>query len=156
MQADNQGNDYIKDLREDLEDPVILKASWEGRGVDDTLQNIVHLSNQAGMSLSLTLNIGGSLVTGVLISIDEYYQEIIRGVSASAEDPKNTAAIHLRDMLNRMRPEAGNPVAPQFIHLKNAKIFNGDQKPIPGNGTYWRGKISSVDGFFFGSLKHDS
>jgi hypothetical protein len=40
-----------------------------------------------------------------------------------------------------------------FIHLKNTKVYCGDDKPTPSEGKiFWRGKLSEVDGFFLGRI----
>ena len=42
---------------------------------------------------------------------------------------------------------------PTFIHLKNAEYKNSGNQPISANsGTWWRGRISSIDGFSFDFL----
>lgn len=153
MSEDAKGLGDIEELREDLSDLVILKGSWEGRGTDDTLQNIVHLANDCGIEASISLTIGGSLVTGVLISVETYFDQLIAGFVGASDGGKNSGAVAMTELLTSRKPPGGSPIASQFLHLRDARIFNGGIDPIPGNGTLWRGKISSVDGFFFGVVR---
>jgi hypothetical protein len=48
--------------------------------------------------------------------------------------------------------QPGDPI--YFIHLRNAHIFAPGQPPIPTSphGTFWRGRLASVDGYFLGRL----
>ncbi|MGP4073019.1 gas vesicle accessory protein GvpU [Piscibacillus sp. B03] len=44
----------------------------------------------------------------------------------------------------------------QYIHLKDAQVYNGDQKPTPSKTKFlWRGKLSEVDGFFLGTINNE-
>lgn len=156
MSGENESLGAVEELREDLSDLVILKTSWEGRQIDDTLQTIVHFANECDAGASISLTIGGSLVTGVLISADNYFDQLIAGFSSASGDGKNLAPAAMAKILTARKPAGGSPVPSQFLHLKDAKIYNGGDMPIPGNGTLWRGKISSVDGFFFGVVRTNS
>ncbi|MGW5773412.1 hypothetical protein ACWEVY_30255 [Streptomyces longwoodensis] len=39
-----------------------------------------------------------------------------------------------------------------FIHLRDARVFQPGQNGLPGNGMYWRGRLSEVTGWSFGKL----
>ncbi|WP_139271784.1 gas vesicle accessory protein GvpU [Pseudomonas sp. NFACC04-2] len=153
MSENAEGLEAVEELREDLSDLVILKGSWEGRGIDDTLQSIVHIANDFGIEASISLTIGGSLVTGILISVNTYFDQVIAGFAGAAEGGVNSGVDTMTQLLTARRPPGGSSVPSQYLHLKDAKVYNGGNVPIPGDGTLWRGKISSVDGFFFGIVR---
>jgi hypothetical protein len=41
----------------------------------------------------------------------------------------------------------------QFIHLREARVFSPRGAGLPGNGMYWRGRLSEVSGWSFGLLE---
>ncbi len=62
--------------------------------------------------------------------VAEEYRQTYTDGEAVTEDPSSTA----------------------FLHLRNARTL-GPQGPTPTDGTLWRGRLSSVDGFTFGELR---
>lgn len=40
----------------------------------------------------------------------------------------------------------------QYVHLKDAKVFNDSSTTPSDEGTLWRGKLSSISGFSLGML----
>jgi len=99
-------------------------------------------------AIPITLNVGGLIVSGFLISQAAYFKEFMYGamyrqyqkgieeVPALAESKEAESSLR------------------QFIHLRNAKIFYPGQKPIPGEGDgfLWRGRIAAVDGYSYERL----
>lgn len=93
----------------------------------------------------ITLTVGGILVSGFIISAAIFLQanETIYG-----------------PIIRPILPQEGEssddePPFLEFIHLRDAKFYlPGANHPIPTSsaGTYWRGKISRMDGFFLGTL----
>ncbi len=150
--ADMQSNP-VKELREDLEDPVLLRGSWQGRGIDDTLQAIVDLANSDGLEATVTLTIGGSQIMGILTSVQNYFDLLIHNFAEAAKS-ENIGAINVSNLLENRRPPKSGPLGAQFIHLRDARFYNGDAQPVISEGILWRGKISSIDGFSFGAKKH--
>jgi hypothetical protein len=42
---------------------------------------------------------------------------------------------------------------PHFLHLRDARIFQPDGQPFPlQEGSWWRGRLETVDGFMLGTL----
>ncbi|MFL1806044.1 gas vesicle accessory protein GvpU [Plesiomonas shigelloides] len=118
------------------------------------LQSLVNMANGGVLSFGITLNVGGFLVSGELIGGKAYFEgfgsDFASGLSDSsiADQVKASFAQH-----GEIYSSNENPSPPAYIHLKDARFFNSNGNPIPGNrGVWWRGRISEVDGFSLGSL----
>lgn len=127
------------------------------------LQDLVEIANNGESSdfLGVTLNIGGFLVSGMLIGGKEYFTSLAEELVTNVSDDDKEAA----DGVYRFFSEYGEAYQPRkegeepdsshvrFIHLKNAKFFHPGGNPIPANqGTLWRGQLHAVHGFFIGTI----
>lgn len=126
---------------------------------DNFLQGLVNLCNNTESTMSITLCIGGGLITGTLIGGEEYFNLFHEALVASgfpaeeAEIFKEFGQIY-RDQRDKEKKENYSP--PQFIHLKDAHVFNGGPVAIPTNqGIIWRGRLTEIDGFLLGSISQD-
>lgn len=131
--------------------------------VDNVLQVFSYLANQSGLGIPITLNVSGLLVSGLIISRDEYMKGIAntirKGVSMWPEDDKNFVEDQLLKSMEEPLDEEKMPKLVddvRYIHLKGARVFSVGGKPIPssGDGFLWRGRINSVDGFSIGQLEY--
>ena len=124
------------------------------------LQTLVGMSNNSDVSFSITLNVGGVLVSGELIGGEEYFNGFandlkMAGLPANAADLfKKFGDIYVKQREQKEANQDDNTIPPpQYIHLKNARIFHPGGNPIPTNrGVWWRGRLDAVDGFILGSL----
>ncbi|WP_323920134.1 MULTISPECIES: gas vesicle accessory protein GvpU [Aeromonas] len=135
--------------------PVQLVQSND---IDWHLANLVALTNRIpGVSIGITLTIGGTLVSGLLISGKEYFDSLALELSKDSENTLSMAiAEEMKNISNSIYDsnlERGH-VSTVYIHLKKARHYTGD-KSIPNDGAYWRGKLCDVSGFTFGSLNKD-
>jgi hypothetical protein len=121
------------------------------------LQWLVAQVNQPPHDLEfpITLLVSGAVITGQLVSGKTFYAGLREQLDSFF---KGNAAESTLDVFTKTPAEIyeqplgeGDPL-PGFIHLRNAQVFAPGQKPMPENGTWWRGRISQVDGFHFGSL----
>lgn len=130
--------------------------------VDWWLQDLVELANSGPFDgVTLTLQMGGILVSGTLTSRTKYFEE---GMTQSKLSPFSSSPEDRTWILENFGSEAdkksqealalaGTPLRTWYIHLRNARVFHPSGGSIPKNeGVWWRGKITAVDGFFFGSL----
>lgn len=118
---------------------------------DSILEYFVVVANHKELTLDITLNVKGAIVTGTMISAREYFLML----SQTFEDGDDLAQM-ISEQLQKAG-ESGNTDedGANFIHLKDAKIYCGDSKPTPSKGTVlWRGKLSEIDGFCIGKI-HD-
>lgn len=133
---------------------------------DRFLAALVEEANVYNVAPSLTLCVGGLLITGDLTStavyLRAYGEEMDRALSIQLRrEPTGEFAAPYREMADaaekawankRDNPAADEPVA-TYICLENARYFNPSGGYIPvHDGMYWRGKISAVDGFSLGRL----
>jgi hypothetical protein len=130
--------------------------------VDWFLAELVRRANEGGLSMGLTLCVGGGLVSGALVGGREYFEGFAEDVASGIADPAvaRKAREFFRSPAALYQPEEGRPGGAKvssladplaYIHLKAARFFNAAGEPISGNhGGYWRGKLSAVDGFVLG------
>ena len=122
------------------------------RLIDPLLEILISAKKSGGdhVHLPITLNVGGMLITGDLISSDAYLKDFPHGDLAETlriEQENN-------ELLKQKTDHETKEKEYDFIHLKNAKLFIPGHLPIPGKqeGTLWRGRLRSVNGFIMGSL----
>jgi hypothetical protein len=117
------------------------------------LQTLVNTVNNTDVKIGITLQVSGFLVSGLLIGISQYFDgfaaEFITGMKG---DPTETENIRTTFSSYGRMPSAPNQL-PVYIHMQDARFFNTNGNPIPGNrGVWWRGRISEVSGFVLGTL----
>jgi hypothetical protein len=134
---------------------------------DPMLRLFVHLMNQFGTELGISLLVGGSWVSGVLVSPRVYTREVGDAIVAKAGE----AGAGVREFFNQVGriwfpseseieaengsqeppPEDERPVWPYHIHLRNARVFSGGD-PVPVDGFYMRVRLDHVGGWTIGEL----
>lgn len=124
---------------------------------DWLLASIVRIVTKTDSEIILTLQVGGFLVSGHLVSSRKYIEGF--GADMSAGFPDKEEAAEVRDSCSKIAKEMDLDQPGYidnlggFIHLRNAKLFGPGGSPIPSNhGVWWRGRLSEVQGFFLGSL----
>ena len=126
--------------------------------VDNFLQSLVSIVNQTNTSIRITLNVGGLIIFGELISVKSYFEGVAREMISAHADyaTKDAFQQSFKQICAQHEPlssEASteNKQLPVFVHLKNAKTFLASELASPTDkGIWWRGRLSAVDGFSFG------
>lgn len=128
---------------------------------DAFLQFLVNLVNNGGQlkSIGVTLQMGGMLVSGSIVSGAEYFDTFASGfadaLDGQANDTRQAVRASLAELGDVFRqPQPAEPL-PNYIHLADALFFSADGTPIAGQPTLWRGRIAAVDGFILGRLQSD-
>ncbi|OAB46578.1 hypothetical protein [Paenibacillus antarcticus] len=119
---------------------------------DEILIWLVENCNQINSRLGITLLIGGSVVTGTLISGKSYINGV---VSELYELGETTIASYYREFGEEVYGDTSledEQITPEMIHLNDAQILDG---AAVRNVGWWRGKISSVDGYSIGGIKNN-
>lgn len=119
------------------------------------LQTLVDTVNRSELSFGITLNVGGFLISGTLISGKSYFEGFGGDFASGCNNVKTAQSIKetFAKCGNIYKEDQENLPPPAYIHLKDARFFNTSGRPIPGNrGVWWRGRISEVQGFVLGSL----
>lgn len=124
-----------------------------GTATDDTLlAALVSIAEKGESVITLTLQIGGVLVSGKLVGRRTYLDGIVQtnpslgkewdravqslrdeyGVDSSSSDP---------DPLVRM---------PVFIHMRDVRFYPATPQ---ASASWWRGRSSAIEGWFIGQLE---
>lgn len=121
---------------------------------DEFLESLLGTIERIGGGLGITLNVNGVVISGVMITEEEYISEtalrIARGRYSGEEEPIEPSEEDLdavRTLFNWQPRNIEDPV--NYAHLRDTTIHFG---PIPGNiaGGLWRGRAEAIDGFQFG------
>ena len=108
--------------------------------MDEYLQAFVRWgAAQHDHDIGVTFTTGGVVVTGHIVSEDEYFESIALEMGYSIERVGQTFGRH---------EEAHE--ASLYIHPKNAKLLSGERKP--DYVVRWSAPLKAVDGFTIGRL----
>jgi hypothetical protein len=129
---------------------------------DGILQLLSYLSNSGYYGFGITLFVGGMLISGNVISNKEFRQNLTDTIRGNFEKNSDDEKAFIENYLQYIAPQdeekenLTQPIETRYIHLRNAKIFNAGNKPIPFvDGFIWRGRLESIDGFSFGRLAYE-
>ncbi|TXK39981.1 hypothetical protein [Nonomuraea sp. C10] len=128
--------------------------------LDMFLHRLVEMGSNA--SVSVTLFIGGSVLTGDLISYDTWQDHLVDSLATAAPG----LAAGMREGIDAAKEEAeqGRQVGDEqeesdgalgpprrFVHLKDAVLINGGSTvAVP----LWRGRMECVDGWMLGRFQN--
>lgn len=120
---------------------------------------------------AITLTVHGLIVSGVMIASWQWFQdaeqlcrdadggatwaEISKIFSDGLQTVRNESQVVgdvIEDFAQRYRDALLKVDRPTYIHLRDARAFPGGSTPIPTAGTYWRGRLADVSGWWFGFL----
>lgn len=122
------------------------------------LQSLVRMSNNSEVGFELTLTVGGTIISGTLCSVREYFERFGKDFQAGWDkigaetDFDETIASLGKKPEDLTEEQEDNLPPPLYVHLKNARFYVPGQRPIPSNGLLWRGRIAEVDGFALGTF----
>lgn len=122
---------------------------------DDLLATLVFKSNNGTLDLNLgvTLTVGGALISGKLVSGKTYCDGVAGMVNNSGFLDRRLSQFFIDFGKDRYADsegdydEDGEIQLPSYIHLKDARMIVGNL-----NLGWWRGKLTSVDGFTMGEI----
>lgn len=116
---------------------------------DGILEFLVYMAETEKFSIGITVVVDGFLVSGTIISKDEFMESnpiTAKMAEIAKTDDATSDASGSSDV--------PDPRERRFIHLKNAFYFTPGQKPVPDNsGVYCRLRIDAISGFHFGVLE---
>lgn len=123
---------------------------------DFYLELLLSFADQ-GIDVPITINVGGFLISGDLISENEYVQKFMRGRFVEKLKSVVTQYESLKVAIEEARRQPSvREKTYTHLHLKNAAFFHPGQYPIKGldeGSSLWRGLVTSVDGYMFGKLE---
>ena len=142
-------------------EPSLDQNASAAPGADAFLQFLVNLVNNGSQieSIGVTLQMGGMLVSGSIISGAEYFDSFAANFTSSLDaldtDTRKTVRASLAELGDVFRqPQPADPL-PNYIHLADTLFFTADGTPVAGQPTLWRGRTSAVDGFILGRLQSE-
>src|SRR5712692_6767337 len=162
----NDGNEALSaEAAADAEDTYRLRVT------DAVLSELVSVCDDSDFSMAVSVQVGGYLVSGVLISTIDYFRGLARLIRSSGgrQAPQealdavsglfDTMADQQRERRERRVALLQNPdapvepddrVRPAYLHLRDAGLIGptGELATIP----FWRGRLDHVDAFWLGSL----
>ncbi len=130
-------------------------------GVDWALAMIVYYAER-GIEIGITITVGGVMIGGQVISGRKYFQSTTEAYR-NADKGDGVAGI-ISDTFSSFADlyppsDATDPLEnfkPTYIHLANARWLLADGRVAPSaSKVFWRGKLSSVDGFQHGVISND-
>jgi hypothetical protein len=116
---------------------------WGFVDADPLLISLVQLMNtNAGTSVSLTVTTPGSVVTGTLTGIRDWFAAAEQSARASAGDVAGM-------LFATLAPEEDEDVTgtPTYLHLAEARYISGSKLMPGGDGIFWRGRLDQVSGW---------
>ena len=129
--------------------------------IDGLLEMFVNLANNASLEIGITLQVGGIIVSGILISGKKYFQGLACELRANASI--NLAAEAIQNAMNDMSTayvlsDNSEMLEPKFIHLREARILLSSPSNFSSDirVAYWRGKLDCVEGFVLGELNFNT
>jgi hypothetical protein len=141
------------------EDIILVKRPAETLKIHllEILNNVIN-EDTGNSTIGITLNVHGVTITGFLVSIrnyyDDMYQEIIRS------NPIAQSFKVLFDELKKEIPYNAEQwdlvkeiTGLGYVCLKNAKYVYGTSMLPTNDRGLWMGKIDSVDGFMLGTIE---
>ena len=104
--------------------------------------------------LSITLTVGGVLVSGKLGSRTAYNRACMWHLDQGAE--RNSAAVRAAFHADVDANEAW----PFYVHMQDVRFFDATGASVPRGrhwpSVWWRGRIEAVDGWTLGELRIDA
>jgi len=110
--------------------------------------------------MGVTLNSSGLIVSGNLISLKKFYEQISQALQESIDSQDSDARQGWKLLFDRLIESLPNTeeldsfielIGIGYVCLEDARFFPG-LGSIPSSGTLWIGKLESVDGFSLGKL----
>lgn len=131
---------------------------------DAIILMFLDLVEEDGIEVDVTLSVNGAIISGTLIGATAYYEGITEAsknfhdntmskiISKKFHDLKEEYAKQKEEESDKESKEQDQSTPFTFIHLKDAKYLSANNQESHNRGTWWRGRISSVDGLSFNSL----
>ncbi|MGG3927286.1 hypothetical protein ABET51_14965 [Metabacillus fastidiosus] len=125
---------------------------------DGVLIKLLSLINEdeLGIEIEVTLTVSGTHISGIIINPITYFEGALQSIQHIKD---HTLQRILTNQFEKLKEEyikekedsEDEEFAPNFIHLKDAVFHTAAGQMLHQNcPIWWRGKISSIDGFSLG------
>jgi hypothetical protein len=103
--------------------------------------------------MPLTVMVGGTLVTGLLVSEREYFSRVGIMFAALSRQASQAADRFWSTWPDAREQPPESNMNPAFLHQADAHVIVGDGVGFSRQaGVLWRCRLDAVDGFFFEQL----
>ncbi|MBD0269417.1 MAG: hypothetical protein ICV77_14135 [Cyanobacteria bacterium Co-bin8] len=137
----------------------VSRSAHPPNSMDRAIRAFAAIPERTSLQIGITLCVHGMIISGFLISEDAYFQGLAERISEIKEAPdetKQTLTEFVSQLHEGLKAQTGNTenqLLPEYIHLREAKMYPSQGKGMPSYGeALWRGRISSVDGFSLGEI----
>lgn len=157
MSKENDSGEEAQTSQHPSKGGSYLNVSMATLEPDWFLRELVSFVNDFGIEISVTLQVGGVQVTGMMISGEKYFKltadEFGGAFSNSVLGDKFKCLINGYADSVSSKPDEQERPAPSYIHLSNAHLYSpgGEIPAKQGKPILWRARISAVDGFYIGT-----
>jgi len=114
--------------------------------------------NEHGGSIPLTVTVGGSVVSGTLIGVREYYERTAddlanvfpsraESITAALQDAGEQSVDSVRKHKEQVRAGETQLETPHFLHLRDVRYLSAGTRT---QTTLWRARIHDIAGFSLG------
>lgn len=118
---------------------------------DMFLDLFVGMANDRDLSMSITIQLGGLMVSGMLVGLNVWEN----GVADQLTQAHQQFGEGFRQGMKLLRDREPTPAPdsplqnPNYIHLRDARIYHpaGQTRDV----LWWRGRLNEVDGWFLGA-----
>jgi hypothetical protein len=109
--------------------------------------------------MCLTLNVHGTIISGVMIGMKRYYDEVgkmfVNAIKSGSPQETSRIKEEIKFLFDKIKePPTGKQLEEEevefnHIFMRYVKIYDGKRVY---STPYWIGKIESIDGFFLGRI----
>jgi hypothetical protein len=130
--------------------------------IDPFLQNVIRFAERRSGRLPITLNVNGELISGLIVSEEEFVKGLALGYdqyraelseeqaegSEEQTEPSEAAIEVYREMFGWEPGKAAEHLL--YVHLYKPFFHQPSALSSGMQGEWWRGRLEAVDGFQFG------
>lgn len=136
-----------------------LKRLWDSTRGDWHLRHFVEIANNTNSEIGITVAVGGTLITGTLISLSAYFQRFADRF-ASAFPPDEDVESMRESMLELGRRVAARSERydedrrppPSVLHLDNARVVSATGFLPTTGGSLWRVRLDTIGAWTLGEF----
>ncbi len=115
------------------------------QSIDPILMAVVRLAEH-GVSISATLAVHGTVLSGRIISQRRFLQRIRKQFNSHVHEENLPGLLEILSLFEEVTEDPPIP----YLHLENATVLTGSALPLHPQG-FWRIRLVDIGGFSFGT-----
>lgn len=145
-EMERNDSDTAAEVAEEMP-PTMTRSMTE----DYLLQDFVLLAEQ-GVEIGISLLLGGTMVSGVIVSGKRYFEAMRENmVSASPDELKSVFQTYFDDYSALYTKPVEDRKPATFIHMRDVRYWTAGGRATDTSGVWWRGRIDQIAGFHVGT-----